>query len=400
MVNLGQWDDGTPEKVWAASDWRARLPALPIDDLRRLVVVAAHPDDETLGAGGLIARVAALGLPISVLVLSNGDQSVPDSSPYSAERLAAIRRIDVMNAVAALAPDATLRLLELPDGALSDHVRDASAAITAEVLPEQPGTWIVAPWRADGHPDHIAAGDAAADAAKAGNARLFEYPIWAWHWSSPTEDVWPDDALRALDLSHAERDAKARALGLHQGHGHELYEAPGDEPLVKPQFSAHFTRGFETFIEAGIEAVEVDSDSDSDADEEASTRQEPTRPGESLPAPFFDQLYRGESDPWGVETRWYEERKRALTLAALPRQRFRSALELGCSTGVLTVELAARCDELLAVDSAEQALEIARARLGGAAERQVRTQVSAGGVAHRHLRAHHSLRGGVLLLSD
>lgn len=361
MVNLGHWDDGTPEKVWAASDWRAGLPALPIDDLRRLIVVAAHPDDETLGAGGLIARVAALGLPISVIVLSNGDSSVSDSDPDAPERLAAIRRIDVMNAVAALAPDATLRLLELPDGALSAHVHEASAAIAAELPPGEPGVWIVAPWRADGHPDHIAAGDAAADAARSGKARLFEYPIWAWHWSSPTENVWPDAALRALDLSRGEREAKARALGVHQSHGHELSEAPGDEPIVKPQFSAHFTRGFETFIEADIDENAHDTDVQTAGAASASAR----RRGESLPAPFFDELYSSQSDPWGVETQWYEKRKRALTLAALPREHFGAVLELGCSTGVLTVELARRCDSLLAVDSADKALATARERLAG-----------------------------------
>ena len=74
-------------------------------------------------------------------------------------------------------------------------------------------------------------------------------------------------------------------------------------------------------------------------------------------------LYRRSSDPWGFETSWYEERKRALTLAALPEQRYASGYEPGCSTGVLSRELAFRCDRLIVSDFVPAALEQARARL-------------------------------------
>lgn len=74
-------------------------------------------------------------------------------------------------------------------------------------------------------------------------------------------------------------------------------------------------------------------------------------------------LYRNSSDPWGFETSWYEQRKRALTLAALPKQRYASGYEPGCSTGVLSRELASRCDRLIVSDFVPAALEQARARL-------------------------------------
>ncbi len=85
----------------------------------------------------------------------------------------------------------------------------------------------------------------------------------------------------------------------------------------------------------------------------------------SLPAEFFEQMYRTEEDPWGFRTRWYEERKYALTLAALPRRRYRSAFEPGCSIGVLTEQLARRCDRLLAADPVSAAVEAARAATAG-----------------------------------
>lgn len=85
----------------------------------------------------------------------------------------------------------------------------------------------------------------------------------------------------------------------------------------------------------------------------------------SLGPEYFAGLYAKRDDPWRLEERWYEQRKRALTVAALPRERFLSALEIGCSVGALTEALAARCDHLLAVDIAERAVQITQQRLAG-----------------------------------
>lgn len=85
--------------------------------------------------------------------------------------------------------------------------------------------------------------------------------------------------------------------------------------------------------------------------------------GSSLPADYFRKLYDDDRDPWGFERRWYEERKYALTLAALPRHRYRRCLEPGCSVGVLTVQLAARCDEVIATDVVDSALTTTRERV-------------------------------------
>ncbi|MCS0501256.1 class I SAM-dependent DNA methyltransferase [Ancylobacter mangrovi] len=88
----------------------------------------------------------------------------------------------------------------------------------------------------------------------------------------------------------------------------------------------------------------------------------------SLPPTYFDALYQRSPDPWSFETSAYERAKYAATLDALPRPRYRRALEVGCSIGVLTHGLAARCDELIAIDPAPLALERARARCAGLAQ--------------------------------
>lgn len=355
MVSFNHREDGTPEAQWQEADWGNTLPQLPLAGMKRLLVVSAHPDDETLAAAGLLARAARLGLPVAVLVLSSGEASHPGSPTHSPDELADRRRHEVTDAVAALAPGARVSLLGLPDGSLSDHAAEAAEAVAAELGGGGRDTWVVAPWRADGHPDHAAAGRAAADAASAVDARLFEYPVWAWHWSTPDSDVWPRDALRALRLSGEELELKSRALAAHRSQVEPLSALVGDEAIVGHSFGAHFTRRFETFIEAPGGALS-----------EAGTPTAP-EPAASLPRAFFDSFYSGSTDPWGFETRWYERRKRSLTLAALPRERFGAALELGCSIGVLTAELAERCDTILAIDVAEEPLRLARARLDGRA---------------------------------
>jgi hypothetical protein len=83
----------------------------------------------------------------------------------------------------------------------------------------------------------------------------------------------------------------------------------------------------------------------------------------SLSAGYFEELYAESADPWSLEHRWYEERKYALTMASLPRARYRRAFEPGCSVGVLTAMLAGRCDELLASDVADAAITATRRRV-------------------------------------
>jgi SAM-dependent methyltransferase len=77
---------------------------------------------------------------------------------------------------------------------------------------------------------------------------------------------------------------------------------------------------------------------------------------------YFDEIYRSDPDPWEFESSWYEQRKYALTMAALPDRRYRSAFEPGCSIGVLSSLLAERCDQLLATDIVPGIVERARER--------------------------------------
>ena len=80
---------------------------------------------------------------------------------------------------------------------------------------------------------------------------------------------------------------------------------------------------------------------------------------------YFDQMYDGDADPWGFESSAYEQRKYALTMASLPDPHYGSVFEPGCSIGVLTAMLAARCDRLVATDLVPAALNRARNRLAG-----------------------------------
>jgi trans-aconitate methyltransferase len=82
----------------------------------------------------------------------------------------------------------------------------------------------------------------------------------------------------------------------------------------------------------------------------------------TLGAEYFDGMYRAARDPWGFESRWYEQRKYDISIALLPERRYRSGFEPGCSVGVLTAMLAQRCDRLLSWD-------LSAAAVGSAADR-------------------------------
>ena len=330
-------DAGTPAALWRADPRFARAAPLDLADIRRLVVVAAHPDDETLGAGGLISRAGRSGIDVTVVVVSLGEASHPGSTTHDAGRLAAIRRVEAAAAVAELDPAADVVLLGLPDGRLSEHVETITAAV---VELSAPGTLLVAPWIGDGHPDHTACGRAVGAAAEPAALPWLEYPIWAWHWASPQGPELPESGWWRLALEERDEVAKRAALARYVSQHTSLSELPGDEAILMPDFLSHFDSDREVYLGH--------------------------RPGHTLDAGYFERRYDRADDPWGFESRWYEERKRALTLAVLPRRRFAATFEPGCGTGLLSVELARRSDRLVVGDISAAATDITRRRVGDA----------------------------------
>ena len=86
---------------------------------------------------------------------------------------------------------------------------------------------------------------------------------------------------------------------------------------------------------------------------------------DTLSPDYFDRVYAAKSDPWDFATSEYEAGKYRQTIATLPRTHYARAFEIGCSIGVLTAQLAARCHALLAVDVSQAALDQARERCAG-----------------------------------
>ncbi|MFH5880553.1 PIG-L family deacetylase [Arthrobacter sp. NA-172] len=347
MVTFAHADAGTAEDEWLKAGVDL-LPELPLDDAelagRTVVVLAAHPDDETLGAGGLITRLVDLGAAVSVVLCSAGEASHPHSPTTTPSELAARRLREFEDAMAALGVGGRWMFLRLPDGQLGRHrsaIRDAlRAAVGNAAGGSQPSNVVlVAPLRNDGHTDHDVAGSVAAELAEASGYGLLEYPIWYWLWANAADERWR--RWVRSEMTARGREAKFAALQAHRSQMEPLSGQPGDEALLQERFVDHFRRTWETF------AWTPPSGSHTAADAER----------------VFDVVHLASSDPWDYASSWYEKRKRALTMAALPDQRYARGLELGCSTGVLSAELAQRCEQLLCVDASGKALEWADARL-------------------------------------
>lgn len=94
-----------------------------------------------------------------------------------------------------------------------------------------------------------------------------------------------------------------------------------------------------------------------------------SRPDQAL---YFDQMFAASDDPWKFKSRWYERRKRALTLACLPSDRYAHGFEPGCANGELSARLASRCDRLLVSDGIDKAVALAHMRLKGQSHVEVR----------------------------
>ena len=198
---------GTPVREWSIPE---TLPALDLTECPGLIVAAPHPDDETLGLGAMAAQLAASGVDVQVVSVSDGGAAEPGAPASRRIRLESQRRDELLRATDVLGVRAPVSL-GLPDGQLADH-EDELTVLLAEILDAAATrVWCAATWRGDGHPDHEAVGRAAAAACARTGATLLEYPVWMWHWAAPGDPTVPWDRARRIDLTDDALTAKATA---------------------------------------------------------------------------------------------------------------------------------------------------------------------------------------------
>ncbi|GGK39431.1 PIG-L deacetylase family protein [Salinarimonas ramus] len=245
-----------------AADWLAAADALPVGTIRDLapegglLVVAPHPDDESLGCGGALALAARAGIRTGVVVLSDGSGSHPGSRDWPAERLSALREDEARRACATLGVRADdVRFLRLPDRAVpsSGPAFEAAARTIAAAADAIGAGTLLAPFGGDPHCDHeagaaIAAHAAALSRTAGARMRLFAYPLWAY--ALPADAPLSAAPPRGIGLDVTDvLEVKARAIDAHASQlGLIIADDPGGF-AIPAWMRAHALSGREPFVE-------------------------------------------------------------------------------------------------------------------------------------------------------
>ncbi|MGC5362301.1 PIG-L deacetylase family protein [Streptomyces sp. DT24] len=238
---------GTDESDWRAWDGWDGLPDVRLPTEGRVVVVAAHPDDEVLGVGGLISLLTESGVAVTVVSVTDGERSHPGSELVIPAELAGVRAMELREALAELgAPGAEVIRLKVPDTEVARHEEDVATALAALL----PGAALcLAPWIGDVHGDHEAAGRAVLAAARTASVPCLMYPVWMWHWARPDDPRVPWAAASRIRLPEATAARKRAAVGRFTSQTEALGPAPEDAAVLPPEEIAHHLRAVEVVFE-------------------------------------------------------------------------------------------------------------------------------------------------------
>jgi LmbE family N-acetylglucosaminyl deacetylase len=201
------------------------------------LLIAPHPDDETLGPGGLIAALRSSVIEVDVIAITDGEAAYPNDVYSDTCGLAAIREREQTSALAILGVDKShIHRLRLPDSRVATH-----EALLAQFIEQHlsSNTHIIAPWRHDFHPDHESAGRAAEKVSALTGARLTSYFFWTWHRAEPS--FLTGLRLTSFRLRVSERYKKQAALACHES---QLWHHSGD-PILPEDLLAPARRPFE-----------------------------------------------------------------------------------------------------------------------------------------------------------
>lgn len=239
----------------AARDVLAGFEALPEteDDAAiatRPLILAPHPDDESLGCGGLIAAACAAGRPPVVAILTDGAASHPGSRAYPPPALALLRRREAARAVAmlGLAPE-RLVFMDFVDAEMpkAGAAFEAAAARLTSLAGEQGCGAVIGPWGCDPHCDHEAGAALAAAVAAQSGLPLRSYPVWGW--LLPPQQLVEEPRMGGWRFAIGEGiEAKRRAIAAHESqYGALIVDAPNGFELPAALLAA-CVRSHEVFI--------------------------------------------------------------------------------------------------------------------------------------------------------
>lgn len=230
------------------------LPVRPVEDLLQqgpFLVLAPHPDDESLGCGGLIAAACAADSLVHVLILTDGAGSHPRSAAVPPDRLRLLRAQEARDAVAALGlPSHRLGFLGLPDtrSPMAGEPLALAAQAVATLIRRERIATVLAPWRHDPHCDHQSAHLIAVLAASQTGARHRAYPVWGWTLPPHAPLAGPAPAGVRFDVA-AFLGAKRRAIAAHRSqYAGLITDDPGGFQLP-PGFLALFDGPYETLLD-------------------------------------------------------------------------------------------------------------------------------------------------------
>ena len=239
------------------SEMIVRFETLPQAELGTVLegeiplILAPHPDDETLGCGGLIAAVCATGIPPVVVILTDGSASHPNSRMFPPSTLAKRRERETLQATQLLGlPKQNLFFFRQPDTKLVRKGPEFNRIVRrAAAIGRKHGCGlVVGPWAGDPHCDHEAAARIAAAVAESGQWRLLSYPVWGWLRDPEALVDEPRQGGWRLNISGFS-SLKAQAIAAHASqYGDLITDAPEGFRLPKNLLSI-FARPYEVFID-------------------------------------------------------------------------------------------------------------------------------------------------------
>jgi len=215
----------------------------------RTLILAPHPDDESLGCGGLIAALCRLGRPPRVVVLTDGVGSHPASHAFAAAAVRDVREQEARQALRALglADQDGPVFMRLPDTA-APHDGPLFDDAVAQLATHAAGcTTLLATWAHDPHCDHQAAHKIAVAVAARTGLRHIAYPVWGWTLP-PAENV-PGAAASGwrLDIT-ASRAAKRAAIAAHRSQHGALIDDDPNGFVLPTALLAVFERPYEVYL--------------------------------------------------------------------------------------------------------------------------------------------------------